>query len=311
MIDFQFAVASQIQLHPSVNLIIIAKGQAYEDLQRMGIPSNNLLEGQVLEPLRLAEFAPFSTEAKGSIWFDYNLSHVDKTYARAVQDSLKRVLMEYRVPFTLFQNNSLRTDASSMQSNGANKLVVSEATLTIENHPYPRQQVMEMLSQATGHPVIMERQSLWGNSPPPHNTNLTFLSQNNALIGIHELSSMPHIDSGSAEVSRHGVKPILMDNIYKEVVRDDYNSVCGLANETKVTKNFIFLPTFSNDPANQLYPELDHYVISIIRANTSKKVITLPIPNAICRIGLSPRNMLWYTHAGPLADILVNAAQMN
>ncbi|PAA82243.1 hypothetical protein BOX15_Mlig025637g2 [Macrostomum lignano] len=75
-----------------------------------------------------------------------------------------------------------------------------------------------------------------------------------------------------------------------------FDSACGLHVNLLATRRSLYVPVFGSDEANRKLgqsAELDSRVLAAIRANTSKTVVPVDVPNAICRMGGSVRCLTW------------------
>lgn len=90
-----------------------------------------------------------------------------------------------------------------------------------------------------------------------------------------------------------------------------FDSVCGIFLNALVTADHIFLPNFGQDADNRrrgYMPTTDKTVTDIIRRNTGKTVVTMPVKQSVCEMGGSPRSLTWQLR-GSLADKLIRMAR--
>ncbi len=87
-----------------------------------------------------------------------------------------------------------------------------------------------------------------------------------------------------------------------------FDSACGLHINTLATDDYLYVPTFGDDP-NRQSVDLDNRVLQAMRSSgTSKRIVPVPIPYEVCRMGGNVRCLSWQVK-GDVAIKLVNAAR--
>lgn len=89
-----------------------------------------------------------------------------------------------------------------------------------------------------------------------------------------------------------------------------FSSACGIHANALTTKDFIYMPTFGEDPESQAkgYSVAnDEEVFNIIRNNTKKQVVKVPVPYKVCILGGSVRCLSMQIE-GPIAEKLISLA---
>lgn len=90
----------------------------------------------------------------------------------------------------------------------------------------------------------------------------------------------------------------------------NFSSACGVHANALVTNDYVYMPTFGEDPENikvGYSVANDNYVYDIIRNNTKKTVIKVPVPHKVCIAGGDVRCLSMQIE-GPIADHLVEIA---
>lgn len=92
-----------------------------------------------------------------------------------------------------------------------------------------------------------------------------------------------------------------------------FTSACGCHVNSLTTKDFLYMPTFGHDPKSQAKGYTvanDEEVFNIVKSNTTKQVVKVPVPYEVCILGGSVRCLSMQIE-GPIADQLISLAAAN
>jgi agmatine/peptidylarginine deiminase len=305
IVDFQISYAKRIAGHDNV-IIIAPEGEVYDRVS-CTLP-RHVLKGRVND-IWMRDIA--AARQKNPILFQYWPNYIEPSSLRdKIRNTYLDVLAQYGIDSEDLILSNIILDGGNFVDNGLDTVVMTSRVYE-DNPQFSPVEIKNQLKQETEYKYVAIVEELDGDTTGHSDGMVSFIDEKVLALGDLGELNYEYRQSLLAQIASD-IKLVTIPNKYKNEQWRSFTSACGVHLNALTTTDYVYVPTFGHDPKNQQqgrpYSKAwDDTVVNMIKANTEKTVISVPVPHNVCRMGGSVRCLSWQVE-GEIADTLVEAA---
>uniref|UniRef100_A0A914XFY3 Agmatine deiminase n=1 Tax=Plectus sambesii TaxID=2011161 RepID=A0A914XFY3_9BILA len=308
IVDFMVVYAKKIIEAGRDNVIVLVDKETKKTIGER-LPRDVLLEAHV-EDIWMRDFSPAGLNSQAL--FTYRPNYLSANDARLIQRSLTDTVAA--CGDTNFRGSNLILDGGNVVDNFIDSAIVTDRVLK-DNPTMSRASIEQELRLKLNYSRIVIIPSEPDDRTGHSDGMVAFLDKKILAVSPPTTAIEAKLWDSLRQSFGNDTTFISLNSEYKDEVWRGYGSACGLHVNMLATDSALYVPTFGADAENQQRGQSmakDAEVLGQIRAAiggiNAKKVVEVPVPFAVCRMGGSVRCLSWAAK-GPFADRLVESAQ--